>query len=270
VSSDIGRETMKKVKIFLSTLVVAIFLLSAGAAKGIIIDVTIDGSDAIFLAGRTDLIIPPANQPWPGGMIRHVDPTPEEILETLPFTTAVSAGDMIRAADPAVGGISFYNGFGSPLFGPDGGVGAQTDLSGFGGISGFLSDGMGPLVGVFLDNSIPNGATPARLDFTAGGLGTDFLSLTPDLGQVFFIGDGVTSGAVFQEFIAPAGATRLALGIPDGFGFVGSPGAYDDNDGSYRIRIGINEIPTVPEPCTMLLVGAGLLGLAGFRRKFRK
>ena len=29
-------------------------------------DVTIDGSDAIFLAGRTDVVIPPPNEPWTG------------------------------------------------------------------------------------------------------------------------------------------------------------------------------------------------------------
>ena len=136
----------------------------------------------------------------------------------------------------------------------------------FGGISGFLSDGRGPLVGVFLDNNIPNGAAPARLDFTAGtGIGTDFLSVSPMLGQVFFIGDGVTSGNVFQEFIAPASATRLALGIPDGFSFFGAPGAYDDNDGAYRVRIGINETPVVPLPAAAWLGLTMLGGLGGAR-----
>jgi hypothetical protein len=242
----------------------------ASQASAAIVDVTIDGSDAIFLAGRTDIVIPPASDPWssPTGMQRHGGPTPEEIQETLPPIVAVAAGDVVRALDPAVGGISFYNGFGAPLFGPDGGVGGQTDLSSFGGISGFLSDGLGPLAGVFLDDTIPNGTAPARLNFTAAGLGTDFLTLMPDLGQVFFIGDGQTSGGVFHEFIAPAGATRLALGIPDGFGFVGVPGAYDDNDGAYRIRIGINEIPTIPEPATLALFGTGLFGFA-FARKCR-
>jgi hypothetical protein len=236
-------------------------------ANATVIDVTIDGSDAIFLAGRTDLVIPPANQAWPGGLLRHGGPTPEEILETLPPIITVSSGDVIRLLDPAVGGISFFNGFGAPLFGPDGGASGQTNLSSFGGISGFLSAGQGPLVGVFLDNSIPSGAPPMALDFTAGGLGTGFLTLSPGLGQVFFIGDGVTGGT-FQQFTAPLDATRLALGIPDGFSFFGTPGAYDDNDGAYEVRIGINEIPTaIPEPSSVLLVATGLLALLAIRRK---
>lgn len=246
--------------------VAAALLCFSDPVSAIVVDVTIEGGDAIFLAGRTDLAIPPASAPWPGGMIRHNNPTPEEIVETLPPTLSVSAGDVIRALDPAVGGISFYNGFGTPYFGPDGGAGGTTNLSAFGGISGFLSDGMGPLVGVFLDGSVPSSGAPARLDFTsATGIGTDFLSITPDLGQIFFIGDGMTSANVFQEFIAPTGATRLALGIPDGFGFSGGPGAYDDNDGAYRVRIGINEVPAIPEPATLVLMGLGLAGIS-YRR----
>ena len=241
--------------------------MSAGAA---VIDVTVLGSDAIFLAGRTDVVIPPAADPWTTGthLIRHGGPTPEEIRETVPPSTPVAGGDVIRVLDPAVGGVNFFNGLGPPFFGPGGNGLSGSDLTSLDGISGYKGP-QGPLAGVFLDNSIPNGSSPpATLDFTPAGLGTDFLTLSPLLGQVFYIGDGVTSASVFQEFIAPVGATRLFLGIPDGFGFVGLPGAYDDNDGSYRVRIGVNEVPTIPEPSSMaLLLGAALAGLTVTRRR---
>lgn len=237
--------------------------LAGTAAQATVVDLTIAGSDAIWLAGRSDLVIPPASAPWPGGLLRHGGPTPEEILETMPPFVTVAAGDVIRALDPAVGGISFFNGFGGTVYGPGGNGLTGSSLTSFGGISSYTGP-QGPLVGVFLDASIPNGAAPAGLDFSSSGMGIDFLSLAPALGQVFYIGDGKTSGGVFQQFIAPAGATRLALGIPDGFGFGGAPGAYDDNDGSYRVRLGINEVPTlVPEPGGMALLLAALAACAG-------
>lgn len=255
---------MKKVKSFAGGFaVVALLLLPIRSAMATIIGVTIDGSDAIFLAGRTDVVIPPASDPWTTGthLIRHGGPTPEEIQETLPPLISVSAGDVVRVADPAVGGVSFFNGFGAPFFGPGGNGVSGSDLTALDGISGYKGP-QGPLTGVFLDNTIPSsGPAPATLDFTPGGLGIDFTTLSPMLGQVFYIGDGITGGGDFQTFHAPGGATRLFLGIPDGFGFVGAPGAYDDNDGSYQVRIGINQIPTVPEPATLALF---LEGLAGF------
>jgi hypothetical protein len=243
-------------------------------SHALILDVTINGSDAIFLAGRTDLSIPDANQPWTGPsdyLIRHGDPTPEEIQETLPQTFVVQAGDIIRALDPAVGGISFFNGLGNPFYGPSGNGLSGSSLTPLGGLSGYIGP-QGALAGVFLTDAIPDSGAPETLDFSPAGLGIDFTTLSPMIGQIFYIGDGKTSGDIFQTFIAPASATRLALGIPDGFGFNGAPGAYDDNDGSYRIRLGINEIPTgeVTEPSSLALLVLGLVSTGLLRKRYSR
>jgi hypothetical protein len=255
-------------------------LLAAGLLTGLALDasaasisVSVRGSDAIFLAGRTDLTIPEANEPWtgPGDFLgRHGGPTPEEIKETLPPFIAVTPGDVIRVADPAVGGVNFFNGFAPPSFGPGGNGLAGSSLSGLGGISGYAGP-QGPLTGVFLGDGVPNDPTtrPATLDFTPAGLGIEFASVSPLLGQIFYIGDGVTSGGDYQDFIVPVGATRLFLGIPDGFGFGGAPGAYDDNDGAYRVTIGINQNP-VPEPGALALLGMAAMAAFGARRGRRR
>jgi hypothetical protein len=231
-------ELMNKRK----TLFVGIFLsMFISVANAVIIQTDVKGSDAIWLAGRTDLDIPATVDPWPDGLVRHEVTTPEEIKETLPPGFAVNEGDVIKVLNPASGGISFVLGFGGRIFNPDGSDAAGSSIIGsFGGISGYIAT-KGGLVGVFLNDEIPNGEAPATLDFSNSGLGINFTTLSPELGQLFFIGDGVTSNNVAQEFTAPAGATRLFLGVPDSFGFNGMPAAYDDNDGTYTIRFGINE-----------------------------
>ena len=55
---------MRKTGAFvLRVVVAAVLVLPAGTAAAAVFDVTIDGSDAIFLAGRTDVTIPPASDP---------------------------------------------------------------------------------------------------------------------------------------------------------------------------------------------------------------
>jgi hypothetical protein len=136
--------------------------------------------------------------------------------------------------------------------GPDGELLAQAfDLTSFNGISGMFSDRRQPLYGVFVGAVEPADPAPARLHFEGN---TSFASLSPLLNQTFFIGDGLTgtgSGSI-QEFVVPAGATRLYFGIADGFGSGSPPGGYANNSGSFQVDV------SVPEPATWALLLAGL------------
>jgi hypothetical protein len=119
--------------------------------------------------------------------------------------------------------------------GGDGGHTFSTNISSFGGISGIEDAGtLGFLVGVFLGPTAPVSPAPAALNFTGN---TGFASLSPLIGQTFFIGDGLTgtgSGSV-QKFNAPPTATRLFLGFADGNNIQGPPGEYQDNAGSLSV-----------------------------------
>lgn len=226
-------------------------MATKGLAGGIFdFEITADGVDAIFLAGRTDVLPIPAPDGDPNAFIllRHNSLLPEfPLTEMLPPSIPIAEGAVVRVSSRAIGGVSFFPGFNGPIFGPDGNRGSESILFSLGGISGYRGP-EGALVGVFLNDTVPEtGPAPATLNFTPSGRGTSFSSLSPALGQVFFIGDGffVTNNQLLRShrFRSPAGATRLVLGIPDGFGFDGEPGAYDDNNGEYKVRIRV----TVPD-----------------------
>ncbi len=86
------------------------------------------------------------------------------------------------------------------------------------------------LVGVFLDDNQPDLTTsPTPLDFSSSA-SRDFTSESPKLKQVFYIGDGVTSTSVTQQFVVPTGATRFYLATMDGY-------EWNNNLGSRTVRI---------------------------------
>jgi len=72
-----------------------------------------------------------------------------------------------------------------------------------GPFSGFdMSDFSTPLVGMFLEDSLPTLAPPTLRfywsDSSLGGIQTNFTTLNPQIGQVFFIGDGLTGTGTGQ------------------------------------------------------------------------
>jgi hypothetical protein len=118
------------------------------------------------------------------------------------------------------------------------------------------------LVGVFLAAGGPSGSTPDALDFTGTG-GTSFLTLSPLLDQLFFIGDGLTgtgTGSV-QRFYAPAGATTLYLAVAD------SVGSSVGNVGS--IIADVTDLTAAPEPVELpaLAAAVGCMLVAVRRRR---
>jgi hypothetical protein len=105
--------------------------------------------------------------------------------------------------------------------GPGGRSDGQTDLTGVGGISGVKARRAMFLVGVFLGPDAPSD-TPS----------THTSTRSPVLGQVFAVGTGKSGGKPIV-FAVPDGATRLFLGIADGFSFHGAPSYYGDNAGKF-------------------------------------
>ncbi len=118
-------------------------------------------------------------------------------------------------------------------FTPDGN---PNDVQGnWSGAENGLSNMICPLnsvVGVFLDDNVPStqGSPPSTLDF-GNSTNRDFASLSPQLRQVFFIGDGLRNdGTTKQNFVVPSGTTRLFIGTMDGW-------EWNNNYGSFTTTV---------------------------------
>lgn len=214
------------------------FIITAAATPASWATVTVNGTDAIFLAGRTDLTLAPPGAP-PSGypLVRNSPAGPSS--ETFPEQISVFPGESFQFSGS--GTVNYATISGGATYGIDGQGAPNPDLDPVAGISGYS----GPLglVGVFLTDQDPqNSVPPSKINFAP------FSTLSPGLNQVFFIGDGLTgtgTGTV-QTFIPPTGATRLFLGTVDGLQFSGTPGAYDDNAGSFAVAVNMVPEPTVP------------------------
>src|SRR6266704_3855668 len=198
--------------------------------------ISVSSSANIYGASSTNIYEAGRTPPAPGGGGGGVWPAS--------ITSSAPLGYVILFTN-VTGGISLSSSLGV-LNNADGNTSFSTDISPFGGISGIRSDASGFLAGVFLGPAEPMDPAPATLDFGASGLGTSFLSLSPQTGQLFFIGDGRTgtgSGAI-QQFFVPPTATGLYLGFADAPNYMGLPGQYQDNVGSLKVSFRIQNAPT--------------------------
>jgi uncharacterized repeat protein (TIGR01451 family) len=178
------------------------------------VDVVVPGSANPFLAGMPD------------GSSAYGDTAPNQSPVSV-TGVALHPGDVLTF--DAVGSTNY--GGSTPIDPPDGST--FFNEGGANGISG-CNYPLNSLVAVFLDDNAPNGSgAPATLDFAAGGNvvgGIDYTTISPELKQLFFLGDGATSSAAIQQVVVPAGATRLFLASTDGTGWF-------NNSGSYSVRV---------------------------------
>ena len=166
---------------------------------------TINSQSNLFGAGRSGAA------PDPGGNGGGILP---------PVFSLTPGSGRVLTFTSVTGSVSYNNDVGDPnrgqFNGPDGGFvnyppantdGFNTNINSYDGISGLqLIETVSAnrrvmfLAGVFLNDSVPAGTAPARLDFSSTALGTGFSSLSPLLNQTFFIGDGLTAtGSGLQQ-----------------------------------------------------------------------
>lgn len=114
---------------------------------------------------------------------------------------------------------------------PDGGAEVTSHVAGAEHGKSDISAPFNALLGVFLDDLEPGASSvPTSLDFSSNE-SRNFTNLAPVLRQMFFIGDGKTSEGISQQFVVPAGATRLFLGTMDSYGWA-------NNGGELNVAIG--------------------------------
>jgi hypothetical protein len=190
-----------------------------------------------------------------GSAARYSDTAPEQ--SPVQVLLSFSPGDLFYFT--ASGATDHCDSGGCGLAGPEGDL-AEGAWGHDGGAEYGIGDLFAPidaLIGVFLGPAQPDSsaAPGAVLDFSTSA-SRDFASLSPLLKQPFYIGDGLRNdGLTLQSFVVPVGATRLFLGTMDGYDWF-------NNDGSLEVSAATN----VPEPATVVLVGAGLLGALRRRR----
>jgi hypothetical protein len=186
----------------------------------------------------TELLVKATMTPWKAG---GYDDGSDGIAPA-DFTFAAGPGQVIKFL--SVQGE--WNCGDGPLYGPDGTDGGPNCNGPYyingpiGTFAGYAStDFYGALAGIFLEDTLPPSAPPLLRFYVSnnseGGIETDFRVLNPRIGQVFFIGDGLTGTGtgLVQAFLVPPTATHLYLGYVDGSD--GIPQGYSNNIGGLAV-----------------------------------
>ena len=189
---------------------------------------------AVAIASRGKIITPAVNGlacPWLAGMPNGSqvaatggNPTPAVAPTNSPYLMSglnISSGAQLSFRQTS-GETSYV---GSANYGPDGQLTRMAAQAPANGINTTTAP-IEALMGIFLDNRRPDTYPQAAgLDFSTDA-SRDFSTLSPQLKQVFYIGDGLNSSGNLQIFNVPSVATRLYLGIMDENGW------WWDNQGS--------------------------------------
>ena len=176
----------------------------------------------------------------------NVPATSNPYLAGLPSGTKARVGDIAPQQSPvlvqrtlshavavtftAVGAIQHTPECPPDCYGPNGAEFARHQDGAEHGISDLIAP-MNALVGVFLSDERPDRSkAPRSLDYRR--MRSDSNSFSPQLKQVFFIGDGRTSSGALRRCLVPAKATRLYLAVMDGY-------EWNNNSGSFTVTVAI-------------------------------
>ncbi|HEX8325054.1 MAG TPA: pilus assembly protein TadG-related protein [Tepidisphaeraceae bacterium] len=205
----------------------AVRLTFGGAIGKPTINVT---ASAIATVGRvTGADVPALACPWLAGMpsgsiVPKAGWNNQNTVapDSSPTSFPITAGRTYRFAQTS--GTTSWSGGGSWTNAGTGSAGAEGDTTtvitqdACNGINTTIAP-LNGMMGVFLNNTQPTASAMAgALDYTTPA-SRDAANYAPALKQVFFIGDGLSSSVRLQTFKAPAGATRLYIGVMDAKGW---------------------------------------------------
>lgn len=181
--------------------------------------VRVPGTSNPYLAGMPD-----------GTTARVGDKAPEQspVLVELPIAGAVSVSFWV-----ASGVVDHIPDCQPRCSGPTGRDGRRHMDGAEHGIAD-IGAPINSLVGLFLDDQRPDRSRPPRaLRFEENRRpGLDFRTLAPELKQIFYIGSGTTSAGAVRTFTVPKKATRLFLGVMDGY-------EWNNNTGYFSVRVNV-------------------------------